>query len=151
MTAQKKKPQSTTKFRSSTGHRSGLEDKIAANLQAAKVNYTYEELVINYIIPARKARYTPDFVIAAEDSATGKPLIIEGKGRWLTKDRHKALLIQDQHPDLDIRLVFSRSKSRISKGSSTTYAMWCEKYGFQYADETIPTSWLNEQKANPNV
>jgi hypothetical protein len=47
---------------------------------------------------------------------------------------------------LDIRFVFNYSKSRISKKSSTTYAMWCEKHGFQYADKSIPAEWLKEKK-----
>jgi len=54
-------------------------------------------------------------------------------------------LVKEQHPEKDIRFVFSNSRSRISKKSSTTYAMWCEKYGFKYADKHIPLEWLNGQ------
>ena len=137
-------PFSTTRYRSNTGHRSGLEDKVAAFLTKHGINYTYEKLVLHYVKPAKNSRYTPDFVLEND-------IIIETKGRFLTADRQKHLLVKEQHPDLDIRFVFSRSQTRISKLSKTTYAMWCEKNGFQYADETIPTSWLSEQKANQNV
>jgi hypothetical protein len=51
-------------------------------------------------------------------------------------------LIKQQHPELDIRFVFSNSRSRISKQSKTTYADWCEKNGFMFADKSIPKEWL---------
>ena len=121
----------------SKGYRSGLEEKVAQYLLDAGIKFTYEEEVIRYIKPEKSARYTPDFVLE-------NGIIVETKGRFLTADRLKHLLIQKQHPDLDIRFVFSRSKERLSKKSSTTYAAWCEKHGFKYADETIPLAWLKE-------
>ena len=54
-------------------------------------------------------------------------------------------LVKEQHPDLDIRMVFTRSKSPISKTSKTTYGMWCEKHGFPYADKLPPLEWLLEE------
>ena len=101
------------------------------------MRYTYEDQVIEYLKPAKIARYTPDFVLE-------NGIIIEVKGRFLTADRQKHLLVRKQRPDLDIRFVFSRSKERISKKSSTTYAAWCEKHGFLFADESIPETWLKE-------
>ncbi len=119
------------------GFRSGLEEKIADQLKAALINYRFEEDVINYLRPARTARYTPDFVLP-------NGIVIETKGRFVTADRQKHIIVKQQHPDLDVRFVFSYSRSRISKNSSTTYASWCEKYGFRFADKVIPSSWLNE-------
>ena len=121
------------------GFRSGLEDKIAAELEAAGVPVVYEDpdSVIYYVKPAKKSRYTPDFVLP-------NGIIIETKGRYVTADRQKHLLIRQQHPDIDIRFVFSNSRQRISKQSKTTYAMWCEKYGFKYADRSIPLDWIKE-------
>ena len=63
----------------------------------------------------------------------------------MVKDRQKHLLIKVQHPELDIRFLFQRSKSRISKTSKTTYADWCEKHGFLYCDLHIPKEWLMEK------
>ena len=54
------------------------------------------------------------------------------------------ILVKQQHPELDIRFVFSNSRQKISKQSKTTYGMWCEKHGFLYADKTVPQEWLNE-------
>jgi hypothetical protein len=119
------------------GFRSGLEEKVAAQLRAAGIDPRYEEDVIGYIRPARNAKYHPDFVLP-------NGIVVETKGRFVVADRQKHVLIKQQHPELDIRFVFSNSKARISKGSPTTYAMWCEKNGFLYADKLIPRAWLLE-------
>lgn len=120
------------------GFRSGLEKDIAAQLRACGIDPKYESLKLKYRVE-KDHTYTPDFPI------TNK-IIIETKGRFLTSDRMKMLLIQKQYPELDIRFVFSNSKSRISKVSKTTYAQWCERNGFKYADKTIPQSWIAEIK-----
>lgn len=119
------------------GYRSGLEEVIASHLRAKGIDPKYEATKIEYVKPAKKAKYTPDFILP-------NGIIIESKGRFLTADRQKHLLIKEQHPDLDIRFVFSNSRGRISKLSATTYAMWCEKHGFKYADKEIPEEWLME-------
>lgn len=119
------------------GWRSGLEAKVGAYLSEHGVDYEFEETTLRYEVPARPARYTPDFVLP-------NGIIIETKGRWVTADRQKMALIKEQHPDLDIRMVFSRASTRISKTSKTTYAMWCRKHGFPYADRFPPLAWLNE-------
>jgi hypothetical protein len=114
-----------------------LEEAIAESLTSKGVRFTYEETVIPYVKPEKPAKYTPDFKLQ-------NGIIIESKGRFLTEDRQKHLLIQKQWPLLDIRFVFSSSKAKISKRSKTTYADWCEKHGFLYADKVIPDAWLNE-------
>ena len=128
------------------GFRSGLEEHNAAELESFGVPFTYEEERIEYIKPERIARYTPDFIIRenVDGSPRTKPLIIETKGRFLTADRQKHLLIKDQFPELDIRFVFNNPNARISKKSKTTYAAWCQKHGFQYAKQSIPPEWLQE-------
>jgi hypothetical protein len=122
------------------GYRSGLEDLVAKQLQAAGKPFEYEpkEGKIEYTKPTTSHKYTPDFVF--------KNFIVETKGRFVTADRKRHKLIKDQHPDIDIRFVFSNSKTRISKTSKTTYAKWCELNGFKYADKLIPDSWLKEIK-----
>ena len=121
------------------GFRSGLEESIAHKLTSKGVSFTFEELVIPYTKPEKPARYTPDFLL--ENS-----IIIESKGRFLTEDRQKHILVKAQHPEYDIRFVFSNSKTKISKRSTTTYGMWCEKHGFLYADKDIPDAWIKEKK-----
>lgn len=122
------------------GFRSGLEEAIAESLTSRGVRFTFEELVIPYVKPEKPAKYTPDFVLE-------NGIIIESKGRFLTEDRQKMLLIKKQYPLLDIRFVFSNSRTKISKRSSTTYADWCNKNGFLFADKDIPDSWVKEEPA----
>lgn len=123
------------------GYRSGLEEKIAADLARAGHEVQFETLKIPFIQPVRPRHYTPDFPLK-------NGIIVETKGRFITDDRTKHKLIKAQHPDLDIRFVFSNSRTKLSKGSPTTYGMWCAQYGFLYADKTIPQEWL-EEPADP--
>lgn len=132
------KPLSTRQVGLKYGFRSGLEESIAEDLTSKGVGFSFEELVIPYVKPEKPAKYTPDFVLE-------NGIIIESKGRFLTEDRQKHLLIQKQHPEYDIRFVFSNSKTKISKRSKTTYADWCDKHGFLYADKEIPNAWLKEK------
>lgn len=120
------------------GYRSGLEETIAADLETKKVNFTYEDEKIVYTVPESKHKYTPDFKIVKGD----KVMYIETKGRWVTADRKKLKLVKEQHPELDIRILFQNAKNRISKSSKTTYADYADKIGILWADKKIPDSWL---------
>jgi len=120
------------------GYRSGLEQDTAKFLKKRRIGFTYEEMKIKWIDPKIKT-YTPDFVL-------DNGIIIETKGRFISPDRAKHLAVRNQHPELDIRFVFTNSKSKLYKGSKTTYGMWCNKYDFKYADRYIPEAWLKEPK-----
>jgi hypothetical protein len=119
------------------GFRSGLEEKVADQLRSLGVEVEFEQLKVKYVKPARTSTYTPDFQLP-------NGVIIETKGRFVTADRQKHILVKAQNPDLDIRFVFSNSNSKISKTSKTTYADWCRKHGFQFADKLIPLGWVKE-------
>jgi len=121
------------------GWRSGLEEKVANTLTEAGVPFTYEKTKVRYIKPASEHQYTPDFVL-------DNGIIIETKGLFTNLDRQKHILVKRQHPHLDIRFVFSNSKQKLNKGSRTTYASWCEKNGFMYADKLIPEHWIIERR-----
>tara|TARA_Y100001937_G_scaffold73896_1_gene100578 strand:+ start:10209 stop:10583 length:375 start_codon:yes stop_codon:yes gene_type:complete len=118
------------------GFRSGLEDSVAEQLKNSGVGFDYEETKLSYIKPEKNHTYTPDFYLPKQN------IFIETKGLFTSADRQKMRLIKDQYSDLDIRFVFSNSRSKISKRSKTTYGMWCEKYGFLFADKLIPEEWL---------
>lgn len=119
------------------GYRSGLEDKIAAELKAAGVEVAYEAITLRYTVPEKGARYKPDWVLP-------NGIIVESKGRFVTADRTKHRLIREQYPDLDLRFVFSNPNTKIGKKSKTTYGMWCERMGIPYAKASIPREWLDE-------
>lgn len=120
------------------GFRSGLEETIAKQLNDAGIPVVFEEYSISYVIPASDHIYTPDFVL-------DNGIIIEGKGLFESDDRKKHLLIKAQYPHLDIRFVFSNPSQKLYKGAKSTYADWCDKYGFKYAKKFIPNDWLKEK------
>jgi hypothetical protein len=118
------------------GFRSGLEEKVGEQLKKLYGSVEYETEKIKYTINEVRT-YTPDFKLP-------NGIIIETKGRFTPDDRKKHLLIKEQYPDLDIRFVFSNSNNKIRKGSKTSYADWCSKNGFLFADKLIPEEWLRE-------
>ena len=124
------------------GYRSGLEEAISKQISDAGLKVEYETEKVYYTIPQRSTHYTPDFKLPKK----GGFFYIETKGIWTVQDRAKHLLIQKQHPDLDIRFVFSNQNAKLYKGSPTSYALYCEKHNFRYANKVIPEAWLTEAK-----
>lgn len=118
-------------------YRSGLEKDNAGLLKRVGHPIIYEQYIIDYIKPESKHTYCFDFLLTNN-------IIIETKGIFSVEDRKKHQLIKQQHPSLDIRFVFSNSRSKLYKGSPTTYAKWCERNGFLYADKLIPKEWIME-------
>jgi len=139
------------------GYRSGLEETIGADLTDRGVGFLFEPAALKYTIPSRVAKYTHDFTLR-RDREPVQPLpedwylsedwwkehfVVESKGIFDVADRQKHILIAKELPYSDIRFVFTRSKSKIRKGSKTTYAMWCEKNNFVYADKEVPDDWFD--------
>ena len=120
------------------GYRSGFEHKVSDQLKENKIKFGYETTVIDYIKPETKHTYTIDFTLP-------NGILVETKGRWVPEDRKKHLLIKKQHPELDIRIVFMSGKTKIRKGSKTTYGMFCDKHGIIWAEKEIPKSWFSEK------
>jgi hypothetical protein len=128
----------STRGHSQAIYRSGLEEKIALQLEAKGLPVVFEQYTIKYLVPERVASYTPDFLLTNN-------IVIESKGIFDVSDRKKHLLLKEQFPEMDLRFVFSSSRSKLYKGSKTTYGAWCDKYGFKYADKLIPIEWLQEK------
>lgn len=84
----------------------------------------YETHKLDYI---SKHTYTPDFTIS-------KYVFIETKGRFTSADRSKIKCVIQQHPEVTLALVFQKPHQTISKSSSTTYAVWCDKHCIQWFD-----------------
>lgn len=125
------------RYHSKSGYKSGLEDKVAKQIEVAGLPVNYETATIFFEQPAKLRRYKPDFPLP-------NGIITETKGRLMSDDRLKHRLIKEQYPNLDIRFVFSNSRTKIYTGSKTTYGMWCDQFGFQYADKWIPEEWFRE-------
>ena len=122
------------------GYRSGLEDALSKQIADAGHEVLYETEKILYLVPSSNHKYTPDFKLPKK----GGFFYIESKGRFELSDRKKHEFIREQHPDIDLRFVFSNARSKLYKGSKTTYADWCDKHGFVWANKTIPKEWLSE-------
>jgi len=129
-------------------YKSDLEDRLAAQLEDAGIDFGYEETPIAYTVPERQAKYYPDFHLRKSG------ILIEGKGRFghrgdqkrSTEERQKMVLLKQQRPDLDIRIVFSNPNLKIYKGSKTTYADWANHHGFKWAAGKIPEEWIEEAR-----
>lgn len=112
-----------------------LFEQLISNTLGNKV--TYETDTFDFIEPAKNRKYTPDFKL-------NNKAYIEAKGIFDSADRIKMKLIKSQYPDITFYMLFQNANKKISKGSKTTYAMWCEKNGFKWAHmpKGIPKEWL---------
>ncbi len=131
--------------------RSKFEKRIAKRLDALGVKYEYEAYQFPYTEPLRRNRarcstcggselvrdgwYTPDFWLPHQS------LFIETKGRFTAADRRKMLSVIRDNPDDTFVMLFMRD-NKIHKNSKTTYSMWCEDNGIDYAIDDIKDEWL---------
>ena len=124
------------------GYKSGLELTVSEQIKSTEYPLNYETETLNYIVPERKAKYTPDFVFVKKN---GSFMFIETKGRWTSADRLKMKHVLASNPGLDIRMVFQNPTQKISKASNTTYEAYANKLGIKHvAKKSIPTEWLDE-------
>lgn len=127
------------------GFRSGLEAKIAKLMQDMGVEFGFETAKIDWTPRPIPHKYTPDYLV---HTASGKPIYIESKGRFMPDDMEKHLAIKEQHPEIDIRFVFQRSNTWYRKAVRRSYAKWCDEHGYKYCDfprfkDTL-AEWLAE-------
>tara|TARA_R100001463_G_scaffold84969_3_gene139777 strand:- start:407 stop:778 length:372 start_codon:yes stop_codon:yes gene_type:complete len=118
------------------GFRSRFEFEFAQYLAKNKIKYTYEKDKFRYILPIKT--YTPDFYLSEYC------FHLELKGHLDVATRVKHLLLKTQNPHLDLRFIFPNSKKKIYKGSKTSYADWCNRHDFLYADNRIPDLWMKK-------
>ena len=113
------------------GYRSGFESKVAQQISKYKIDpkKIYECTTVPFTVPEKKRTYLVDFTLP-------NGILVEAKGRA------KHLLIKKQHPELDIRILFMSAKTKIRKGSKTTYGDFCDKHGIIWAEKDLPKSWL---------
>ena len=122
-----KKKKTTSKFKS------GLEEQVAKLLEGLGVTYEYESCKDPYTI---QHHYHPDFILPNH-------VHLETKGYWSAPDRRKIAAVKRDNPELDLRMVFQSPYNKISKGSKTTYAKWCEKHDIPWTHfHDIPIDWL---------
>lgn len=140
------------------GFRSGFESEVSEELKSLRLSFEYEsdgckfkyykpirngvliysETNVEYILSspfyvAQECTYTCDFLVTRADGGT---VYIETKGMFTSKDRTKHLLLKKQHPNADIRLLFS-SNGKVSP--KTRYMDWAKQHGIIAAVIVRPT------------
>lgn len=129
-------------------YRSGFEKDLARDLEQRGIEFKYEHNTYRYWLKKPRSRceacganavieehnYTPDFFIG--------DLIIEAKGKFSARNRRTILAMKEQHPELDIRMVFM-ADNWLTKKHLSRYSDWCKKYGVPYAFKTVPEEWLS--------
>lgn len=129
-------------------YRNKLERRVGEQLDNAGVSFDYEPRVIPYMVPAREAKYLPDFR-PKDKHGKHTHIVLESKGyfRKGSADRKKLVLVRDSNPHLDIRIIFYDASKPIYKGSKTTYGMWATENAFKWSDKgVVPREWLEEMK-----
>jgi predicted nuclease of restriction endonuclease-like RecB superfamily len=117
--------------------KSGLEKKVHTQLRRARVSFEYEGTSFPYILARR---YIPDFTITTK---SGKVIYVEVKGYLRPEDRTKLRAVRAMHPDLDLRILFSRN-NKLNTKARMTYTEWADKHGFPWCIGKIPRKWFNE-------
>jgi hypothetical protein len=114
--------------------KSGYELKI----MEANPGLIYEPNTFQYIL-----NYVPDYLLVTR---TGKQIYIESKGRLTQTDRTKMRAVKMNNPGIDVRFMFENAfKKLTSSPRSMTYAQWCDKNGYKFAEGVlIPQQWKDE-------
>ena len=126
-------------------YRNRFEEKTGEWLDGRGIHFGYETERIEYTV---SGKYIPDFVITTK---FGNRLYIETKGNGRSFDgvsRRKLIAVKEQHPGLDIRIVFysdGKLGAKRKDGTRQTQSEWATRHGFRYAIREIPEEWLNEK------
>lgn len=112
--------------------RSKFEQMIAFGLLALDRCFEYEPDKFTYTLTKT---YTPDFKLP-------NGIYVESKGVLRASDITKLRAFKEQHPEVDLRLLFQNAKNKVRRGSKTTYGEWATKNGFIWAEGMeIPDDW----------
>lgn len=130
--------------------RSKFEERTAQQITDAGYRYEYEMYAFTYHKRVRSAHcndcegtecyqqhiYYPDFYLPEHG------FFIETKGIFSPADRIKMILMKEQHPEEEIKILFQQDKLIKHKRKSTRYTEWAKANGYTSATGSIPASWL---------
>jgi hypothetical protein len=55
------------------------------------------------------------------------------------------MLVKAQHPEIDLRMIFQKENTPVSKDTTLTYGDWANLNGFTWAGRgTVPEAWIEE-------
>lgn len=116
-------------FAQTMGYRSMGEVRYAANLQKARLNFSYETDHCKYQYDPQK--YIVDFTIPI---SAHEKIFIEYKGKLDSPTRKKMRAIKKSNPDMDLRIVFEKPNNKLYRGAKMRYWEWAERWGFKWYD-----------------
>ena len=108
---------------------------MAQDLDARSVPFEYEQDAVPYYLPKL---YYPDFKLL-----TG--IVVEAKGYFTVQDRRMLLRVREEHPNLDLRMLFQDPSRKLNfkAQKSKTYGQWCDTHGFPWAQgPSMPEEWV---------
>jgi hypothetical protein len=130
--------------------RSGLEREIHDQLVASGIEFEYESEKIEYRKPVirgvckcgntkvyQRRNYIPDFILE-------NGIRLECKGRLTSSDRAKLVAVKQQHPEIDLRILFG-ANNKINKNKQKRYMEWSHENGIKAAVKIVPESWLKKK------
>jgi hypothetical protein len=123
-------------------YRSLLEAKVVPVLLRLGGEYEMERIAYT-----SRHEYIPDVTMP-------NGIRIELKGYFDADDRRKMRELKEQHPEIDIRIVFQRASTKLSKASKTTYGAWATKHGYKWCeakDVHTMRRWANETTRHPGT
>lgn len=117
--------------------KSRFEKTVAEKMFSANLPFEYEVDSFKFV---RETTYTPDWKIA-------KNVYIETKGYMSPANRGKLLSFKEQHPNVNILILFQDASVKLNKSSTTTYGEWATKHGFTWHDfkKGMPVHWWSKQ------
>lgn len=127
------------KKRKQNRYKSLLERRFAELCFKNGVKAVYEARRFEFV---RMAHYSPDWEITPT-------LYVETKGYFSPRNRGDLLSFREQHPGVEIFLVFAEPSNRLTKKSKTTYAEWCDKHGFRWCSIDRFPKFLWEESKKP--
>jgi len=125
-------------------YRNKFEQQTAEDIRLHKSAFVYEKAKFDYVV---RGKYLVDFSIVKKN---GTVMHIETKGNGLSFDGHakrKMRAVKEQHPYLDIRMLFysdGKCGPKRKDGTFMRQSDWAMRYGFKYAIKNIPESWYAE-------
>ena len=105
-------------------YKSLLERDFASHIAKQKLQAEYEADTFQYVRPSH---YTPDWKI-------GKKRYLETKGEFAPSQRANLLAFLEQHPDIEVVMVFANAQNKLHKRAKMTYAEWCDKNDIRFHD-----------------
>ena len=124
-------------------YKSQFERNVAKEFKTKGIKFVYEPIVVEFLQPEKKRKYTPDFEIKTKAGAT---IFVETKGKFTAEDRAKMIWVREQNPEKKFVLLFMNSAVKIHKNSKTCYSDWCRKNNFEFHDFRfgLPKEWIKE-------